>query len=200
MKPALLLIDLQHDYLRAAGLRPAASEVVEQAAALLHGCRSLSIPVLHVWTTVRPADDRRMPHWRERGYWACVEGTEGHATPAPLRPRPEEPVVHKTFFSGFGTGGLDDALGELKVDHLLMAGVHLHACVRATVLDAYQRDYRIWVAEDAVASDDPEHAAVTHRFLEQRCARFLPVQRLLQELAAPPDAAAPGTQCSPSDA
>src|SRR4051794_35550506 len=152
MKPALLLIDLQHDYLGAPHLHPAAGAVVERAAALLEGCRSLSIPIFHVWTTVRRDDDHRMPHWRDREFWACVEGTPGHATPASLAPLPGGALVHKMFFSAFGAETLHGRLQALPVDLLLLAGIHLHACVRATALDAYQLGYKIWVAEAPVGS------------------------------------------------
>ena len=76
-------------------------------------------------------------------------------------------------------------------DTLLVAGVHLHGCVRATVLDAYAHGLAVWVAEDAVGSDDPLHAAVTRRYLDGRAARFAPVDELLARVAA---GAAPGPE------
>lgn len=182
MRAALLLIDLQHDFLRARHLEPAAGSVVERAAALLQGCRALSVPVLHVWTTVRPENDQRMPHWKRAGRWECVEGTEGHAPPPALRPAQGEPIIHKTGFSPFCGEALERCLAELGVDALVLAGVHLHACVRATALDAYQRGYEVRIAEDAVASDDPLHAAITHRYLSAREVRFSPVSQLLSWL------------------
>ncbi len=147
MKPAILLIDLQNDFLRSPSLEPAAGQVIDRSSRLLDGGRALSIPITHVWTTVDPKDDRRMPHWRRMGKWACVEGTEGHATPEPLRPVGSEEIVHKSFFSAFADGRLDQVLESLEADTLLFAGVHLHGCVRTAVLDAYQRGFRVWVAE-----------------------------------------------------
>lgn len=184
---ALLLVDLQEDFLRAPGLEPAAGQIVERAVALLDGCRALAIPVLHIHTTVRTGDDHRMPHWKRAGLWMCVAGTPGHAPPEPLRPVGES-VVEKTFFSAFGSGELDARLKALGCDTVIVAGVHLHACVRATVLDAYERGYQVLVAEDAVGSDDPPHAAVSRRYLAARAARFLSVDALLRMAAniAPP--------------
>ncbi len=86
--------------------------------------------------------------------------------PTGFRRSTPEPVVSKTFFSAFSSPALDGALAAAGADTLLVAGVHLHGCVRATVLDAYQRGLAVWVAEDAVGSDDPLHAAVTRRYLE----------------------------------
>lgn len=178
-KTALLLIDLQNDFLSAPGLEPAAGEITARAAALLEGCRERSIPVIHVWTTVRRDPDDRMPHWRRAGRWACVEGTAGHAPPESLAPLAGEPIVHKTFFSAFSTGALDRLLGSLRRGTLLVAGTHLHACIRETILDAYQRGFDVVVAEDAVASDDPLQAVLVRRWLEMRAAVFRPVAAIL---------------------
>jgi acyl-CoA reductase-like NAD-dependent aldehyde dehydrogenase len=124
-----------------------------------------------------------MPHWRRAGKWACVEGTAGHAPPGALAPRPGEPIVHKTFFSAFSTGELERRLAEIEPRTLVIAGVHLHACVRETALDAYQRGFAVIVAEDAVASGEPIHAVETRRWLEARAAAFRPVFEILSGLA-----------------
>lgn len=179
MRPAALFIDLQNDFLQSKFLNPPAGELIHQAAALLNGCRSLCIPVIHVWTTVQPNDQRRMLHWKVIDKWACVLGTEGHAPPKELRPLETESVVHKFYFSAFGEARLEAILQSLQVDTLLVAGLHLQVCLRATIMDAYQRGFAVWVAEDAVASDDPLHAAITRRYLEQRMTRFARVENLL---------------------
>src|SRR5262245_41277992 len=114
----LLLVDLQQDYLGTSGLEPHAGVIVERAAALLAGCRALNIPVAHVWTTVSREDDRRMPHWKRDGRWICVEGTSGHEPPIELRPEASEPIVHKRFFDGFGSGELEPLLTQRGIDTL----------------------------------------------------------------------------------
>jgi acyl-CoA reductase-like NAD-dependent aldehyde dehydrogenase/nicotinamidase-related amidase len=183
MKPALLLIDLQQDYLDAPGIVPSAGQIIERASALLGGCRAAGIPIIHVWTTVSRSADDRMPHWKRAGRWQCVEDTAGHQPPAALAPRPSEHIVHKQFFSAFSSDALNEVLAKLGATTLLVAGVHLHACVRATVLDAYESGFEVLVAHEATASDDPVHAAITRRYLETRAARFLSVAELLELLA-----------------
>ncbi|TDJ66518.1 MAG: aldehyde dehydrogenase family protein, partial [Planctomycetota bacterium] len=85
-------------------------------------------------------------------------------------------------------------------DTLLLAGVHLHACVRATAIDAYRRGLRVWIARDAVASYDALHAEQTRRYLADRVARFLPAKQLLEELAGKPESPpqAPDTPVLPT--
>jgi acyl-CoA reductase-like NAD-dependent aldehyde dehydrogenase/nicotinamidase-related amidase len=183
MKPILLLIDLQNDYLARAALRPRPSQIVRRAAALLAGCRRIGVPVIHGRTTLTRGDDRRMAHWKKENRWMCVDGTVGHEAPPMLRLQMGEWVVNKRGFSVFEDASLDVILKRLGCDTLLIAGVCLHACVRAAALDAHGRGYRVIVAADAVASDDPLHAAITRRYFEDRTITFRPVSHLLQALS-----------------
>jgi acyl-CoA reductase-like NAD-dependent aldehyde dehydrogenase len=172
MKPALLLVDLQNDYLATPDLQPPAVDLVQQTAALLNHCRQSEIPVIHVWTTVQRNDDRRLPHWRKENRWQCEAGTSGHATPDSLQPRPGEAVIHKSGFNAFADGTLDAALKRLDCDTVILAGLHLHTCIRIAAMECLERGYRVRIAEDAIASNDPIHAASTRRWLEARCVEF----------------------------
>jgi acyl-CoA reductase-like NAD-dependent aldehyde dehydrogenase len=185
MRPALVLLDLQYDFLKSPTLQPAAGELISHAASLLQRCREASVPVIHIWTTVRRGDDRRMPHWKEMDKWICVDGTSGHATPPPLRPQSSEAILHKTFFSAFEDGELEKVLEHLGVDTICLAGVHLHSCIRATALDAYRRGLTVQIVADAVGSYDSLHAAVTRRYLESRVAAFVTTDDLFAALAKP---------------
>jgi acyl-CoA reductase-like NAD-dependent aldehyde dehydrogenase len=139
--------------------------------------------VIHVWTTVSRADDRRMPRWRRMDKWICIAGTPGHEPPASLRPQPGEPIVSKTFYSAFENDDLDARLRSLGCTEVVVVGVHIHGCVRASVLDAYQRGYTVIVADDATGSDDPIHAAITRRYLRDRAARLERVESIRTYLA-----------------
>jgi len=191
MRPLLLLIDLQNDFLAAPGLEPSRGEILRGASRLLCGFRSLGLPVAHVLTTVHRDRDDRMPHWKSRGKWACVEGTPGHEPPDPVRPADAEAVLSKRFFSAFSSPALEPLLASRDSDAVILAGVHLHGCVRATAIDAYARGLDVWIAEDAIGSDDPLHAAVTRRYLGDRAARFAPSEAILASLAGS-DLGAPG--------
>jgi acyl-CoA reductase-like NAD-dependent aldehyde dehydrogenase len=199
MKPALVLIDLQRDFLSATDLQPAAGFVVSAAARLLEACRSRRVPVVHILTTVHREPDDRMPHWRKADRWCCVAGSPGHSPPELISPSREECVIHKRFFSGFGSGDLDEQLRATGCDTLILAGVHLHACVRATAFDAYERGYKVFIAEDAVASDDPIHAAISRRYLECRAAEFVAADRLIALIDGTEGGNAAFTHFSPDD-
>ena len=181
-QPALLLLDLQADFLARPGLSPSAAALVGRIRTLLGGCRERSIPVLHVRTVIRPDGSDRMPHWKRADTWACVEGTPGALPPADLLEAAGEPVFRKRFFSAFGAPGLEARLRELSPGPLLLAGLYLHACVRATALDAYERGYEVWIVDDAVGSTEPVHAEITRSYLSERAARFVETRELLGRL------------------
>ena len=184
MKPVLLLVDLQNDFLRAGDLEPHPASIVAAAADLLNTCRTGAVPVIHVWSTVNKSGDNRMPHRRRNGDWMCLEGSAGHACPDVLRPHKKETIIHKIFFSAFSTGQLDSVLHELNADTLIIAGVHLHACVRATALDGYAKDYTVVVVEDSTASNDPVHAAISKRYLQERSVIFRRSDEISAAIAA----------------
>ena len=182
MNAALVLVDLQQDFLERPSLTPPAAEVTAAAANLLRGCRRRGLPVAHVQTVVRADGSDRMTHWKRANHWACVEGTPGACAPSALEPAPGEAVVRKPVFSGFGNPALGQMLKARRIDIVIVAGIYLHGCVRSTVLDAYERGYEVWVAEDATGSTEPEHAALSRAWLRTRAARFADVATILADL------------------
>ncbi len=182
MSPALLLVDLQQDYLAASGIQPTAEALIRKAAALVDGCRKLRVPIIHIWTTIHRDNDRRLPHWREANRWECVAGTAGHQPPVSLQPLNGDAIVHKTGFNAFADVALDTALRHCNCDTVIVAGIHLHACVRAAAVECLERGYRVRIAEDAVGSNDPIHAAATRRWLAERCVEFATTSALLASL------------------
>ncbi len=186
MKPALLLIDLQADFLTTPGLLPPPDSLVGLTAQLLAGCRARRVPVIHIWTTLRRDKDQRMLHWRRSDKWLCVAGTKGHQPPAVLQPRKGEAIIHKTGFDAFGNPKLDDTLQRLNCDTVIVAGVHLHTCVRAVAAGSLERRLEIVIAEDAAGSNDPVHATAVRRWLAERCVQFEPVNAVLSRLDGKP--------------
>lgn len=183
MKPALVLVDVQRDFLERADLAPTADELVAALAGLLAEARSRGWPVFHVHTRVRPDANDAMPHWRAPGRLLCVEGGDGALPPAELTPGPGEAVVVKRFYSGFEDGGLADGLRAAGADTVVVGGVHTHACVRATITDAYAAGFQVFLPTDGVASYDADHAARTLDWLGGRAARCLPIADVLAATA-----------------
>jgi len=185
MRAALLLVDLQNDFLERPGLSPPVPVLVRRVAELLEGCRALSLAVLHVRTVVSQDGSNRMPHWKQAGHWACVEDTAGAEAPPELGPLPAERIIAKPYYSAFGNAETDRILRQLKIDTLVVAGIYTHGCVRATILDAYQAGYTVWAADEAIASTEPLHADLTRTHLAERACRFMTNRAILDRLGLP---------------
>lgn len=172
MKPALLLIDVQEDFLTSPGLQPHRGALVDEIATVLSEFRQHCWPVVHIWTTIC-SDEDRMPHWLAQHIDRCRHGSDGHQTPERLTPRPGELVMHKHWFSAFTNPQLEEELGRLACDELYLCGLLLRACVRTTALDAYQRGWPVRILQQAVADDDPLHRDLTRRYLSARGIGFV---------------------------
>jgi acyl-CoA reductase-like NAD-dependent aldehyde dehydrogenase/nicotinamidase-related amidase len=193
-RTALLLVDLQHDFLARPGLIPDADALCARAARLLGGIRRAGLPVVHAHTLLSAAGTDRMPHWQRRGLQCCVEGTPGAQPPPTLVPLAGELVLRKRYFSAFGDPRLVPWLREREISRLLVGGIFLHSCVRSTVLDAYERGYDVVVADDAVGSTEPLHGELTRVYLAERAADFRRVDELLADLCDTDAGARPAAQ------
>ncbi len=173
MKPMLLLVDVQQDYLARPGLTPAVGPLLQGMARLLAECRASGIPIVHVHTRINRDGSNRMAHLRRDGIWWCVDGTPGAESPPETAPAPDEAVFYKDVFNAFSNPSLRRHIDAVGADVLIVAGVHLHACVRETALVAYQSGYRVWIADDAVGSYDVLHAELSRDYLGSRGMEFL---------------------------
>lgn len=78
------------------------------------------------------------------------EGTFGAEFHESIVPRPDEDVIDKARRSAFFNTRLLDILKRHEVDSLIVCGGSTSGCVRPTVCDAEQHDFRVVVAKDAV--------------------------------------------------
>ena len=150
MTTALALIDLQYDYFNDGELERCRDDLVKRCNLLVDRARAAGVPVVEVRTV----------HQQDRSTWAlnmleddqgmALEGTRGAERLDELRE--VEHVVVKTRDSAFHGTDLAAWLTERDVDRLVLAGVSTESCIAATATDAYARDLRVVLVEDATAS------------------------------------------------
>jgi nicotinamidase-related amidase len=78
-----------------------------------------------------------------------------------IAPQEGDIVVRKQRVGAFSTTDLHEQLQARGIDTLVLAGISTSGVVHSTVLDAYDRDYRVIVLSDAVADREPD----VHNFL-----------------------------------
>ena len=86
----------------------------------------------------------------------CLQGHPSARLIDALARRDDEPVIEKRWYDAFAGSALDGALRARAVTSLVVTGTMTDICVLATVIGAFNREYRVTVVDDAVATLWPE--------------------------------------------
>jgi len=113
---------------------------------------------------------------------SCHEDDPSVTTVPALAPRPDELVVRKRWYDAFAGTPLDGALRARGVDTLVITGTMTDICVLATVVGAFNREYRITVVEDAVATLWPEIHSVTLDIIGRAYGRVVSTKEVADEM------------------
>ena len=176
---ALIVIDMQRDFLEPGGFGAALGNDVSRLAGVVAPCRALleaaraaGLLVIHTREGHRPdlSDappakvDRAPPGLRigDPGPMGriLIRGEPGHEIVAALAPAAGEPVIDKPGKGAFYQTELELMLRNRGIATLLVAGVTTEVCVHTTVREANDRGFRCVVVGDCCGSYFPEfHAA-----------------------------------------
>jgi biuret amidohydrolase len=159
-RTAVLVLDVQNDLVKATP-RIREDRVLEHIAAVIAAARRSRAPVIHVTASVR-ADFLDIP--RDNPLWdglrksrQLIFGTRGAAIHAAVRPLKSELVLNKTCVDPFLTTHLGQALVNHDVNTLVLTGLWTNWVVEATARHASDMGYRVFVVEDACASNTLEN-------------------------------------------
>ena len=88
---------------------------------------------------------------------ACLgmEGAPGEIARA-LYPQAGDLTILKPRHSAFFASPLELLLTEMESRELIICGLATDMCVQLTAMDAFLREYRIWVPADCNAAESPE--------------------------------------------
>jgi maleamate amidohydrolase len=183
-RPAILAVDFQNAHLDPAfpfGGKPLALRAFENTKKLLSVARAKKIPVAVCYTAHQRRDD--MPHTRIKTVRdQYFEGNPIIALDESIVDRDYDYVTRKTGPSMFYETRLEPFLTKKSVDTLIITGVNTSGCIRATVIDSYQRLYRTIVPEDCVG----DVAEEPHRYnlldIGRRYADIVDLKRVLAYL------------------
>jgi nicotinamidase-related amidase len=178
-RAALLIIDMQRDFLEPGGFGAALGNDVSRLAAAVAPCRAVldaarrrGLPVIHTREGHLPDLSDAPPLKVDRGApelrigapgpmgRILVRGEAGHDIIPALYPIDGEAIVDKPGKGAFYGTDLDELLRERRIATLFVCGVTTEVCVNTTVREANDRGYRCIVLADCCASYFPEfHAA-----------------------------------------
>jgi nicotinamidase-related amidase len=151
---AVLLLDLQRDFLDRRGGRMAVDEQGEQAVIRVANevlSRRILAGTLTVLVKNQFPATARVANFFRRG--AAVCGTTGAELDPRLMRSGSELVITKSTPSAFSNPELECYLHANGVQDIYVLGVFAEGCVRSTAVDAVKRGYTVHVIADAVASN-----------------------------------------------
>jgi nicotinamidase-related amidase len=176
---ALLIIDMQRDFLEPGGFGEMLGNDVSQLRSaiepnrrLLAAWRAKNLPVMHTREGHRPDLTDLPPAKKIRGRGKTtigdagpmgrilVRGEAGHDIIPELYPLPSEPVIDKPGKGAFFATDLHAILQNRGIQQLIVTGVTTEVCVNTTVREANDRGYDCLVPSDCVGSYFPEFQAM----------------------------------------
>lgn len=165
MTPVFIFVDLLEDFFMQPPLSSRRESLVRAANELAGMAREISAPVIWVRQEFEPDLTDAFLSMRLTGRRVTIKGTRGCQLLAELDRRPQDHEIVKKRYSAFFGTGLAELLESLGCTHTVVCGVNSHACVRATAIDAYQRDYHVLLPHEAISSYDEEYHRESMRYL-----------------------------------
>jgi nicotinamidase-related amidase len=173
-RPAILVIDMQNDFVKGKLKCDRADKIVLKIKHLLDNARARQIPIFFCIDEHLPTDTYEMNLWGPH----AMKGTEGakiidefeahngkkidNIEKTTLMTTTYEYVIPKRTYSAFDGTGLEGALRGIYdgkgANTLIITGLHTNICDRHTCYDAFVRGFDIIVPEDGVeAFTEEEH-------------------------------------------
>jgi len=172
---ALLIIDMQRDFLEPGGFGEALGNdvsilrgIIGPIRGLLGAWRQAGLLAVHTREGHRQDLADLPPSKWKRGNAAkrigdvgpmgriLIRGEDGHDIIPELYPQRGEPIIDKPGKGAFWSTDLHAILQHRSVRQLIVTGVTTEVCVNTTVREANDRGYECLVLEDCVASYFPE--------------------------------------------
>jgi biuret amidohydrolase len=177
---ALLVIDMQRDFIEPGGFGEALGNdvsrlgaIVPTVAALMDWCRARGVTMIHTREGHRPDLADCPPAKLRRGDPTTrigavgpmgrilVDGEPGNDIVPALAPNPGERVIVKPGKGAFWATDLHELLEAQAITHLIVCGVTTEVCVQTTMREANDRGYECLLVEDATESYFPEFKRAT---------------------------------------
>lgn len=179
-KAALVIIDMQRDFIEPGGFGAALgndvsrlSAIIPTVANLLALFRDKKWPIIHTREAHKPDLSDCPPSKIARGSSSIrigdmgpmgrllVRGEAGNQIVSVLVPLAGEMVIDKPGKGMFWSTGLQETLQDQRISHLVFAGVTTEVCVQTSMREANDRGYECLLISDATESYFPEFKTST---------------------------------------
>ena len=164
MRNALLVVDIQNDFVEGGSLAVAGGR--EVAAKVSRHLRHFKSEYQFVCATRdyhEDPGDHFSDHPDFHNSWPphCVAGTPGAGFCPPIQNLVREKLISTVLTKGqhaatYQIADIEFLIKEARVDHMDICGIATDYCVRATALDARKHDFQVRVLLNLCAAVSPE--------------------------------------------
>lgn len=177
---ALIVIDMQRDFVEPGGFGASLGNDVNRLRAIIPATKNLieafrrfKLPIIHTQEGHKPDLSDCPPAKRLRGLprmrigdpgamgRILVIGEPGNEIIPELAPIKGETLLHKPGKGAFCHTDLENILKKLNITHLAIAGVTTEVCVQTTMREANDRGYECLLVEDCTESYFPQFKQAT---------------------------------------
>ena len=177
---ALVLIDLQKGILGRPTAPHSVDRLVGHAVALANRCRTLNIPVVLVTVDMQPDD--RPQGTNDDPFRPGTPDPEALVLVPDLKAGPGDLLVTKHQWGAFYGTDLDLQLRRRGISTIILGGVATNFGVESTARDAWEHNYSVVFAEDAMASVSAEAHGFAVSLIFPRLGRIRSTAQILEAL------------------
>ena len=142
MHPALLVIDIQKQFLPMMDVRDTAIPMYA-INAYIELFRKNGFPIIRIYHSDKD--------------YGPFPGTPEFEFPQGVKILPDDPKVIKTYGNGFNKTGLEKILRDKGVNTVFLCGLSSVGCVLATYMGANDHDFKAFLIKDAMMSHNADY-------------------------------------------
>ena len=167
---ALIVIDLQRWFLEVGSQEKLnlVSKLIKNTNELIKYFEQKNLPIIKV-QTVHKADKSTWNLWAlENNVGRLIEGTKEAEYSPEVHVAKNEIILTKTRLSAFIRTNLEKMLRDLQCNELVICGYSTDNCVGQTVIDAYEHDFKVILAGEAILGTKIKYGELMLNSLERR--------------------------------
>jgi ureidoacrylate peracid hydrolase len=151
MKPALLVIDMQNDFVKEGALFEIKGirRNIQDFRNFIDTCRDKGVLIIHTRhcysPETNPVEAKLFPKLAEEG---LRKGTEGWEIYDELKPHEDDIVLDKTRYDAFFKTNLKEILDSNNIDTVIITGTMTNVCCESTARTAMYHDYDVIFCSD----------------------------------------------------
>lgn len=166
----LLIVDLQRWFLEVGSEEKLnlVPSLISKTNELIRYFELNNLPIIKI-QTVHKADKSTWNQWAlENSVGRLIVGTKEAEYSPGIHVAKNEIVITKTRLSAFLRTNLENILRQLKCDELVICGYSIDNCVGQTAIDAYEYDFKVTLAGEAILGTQIEYGKLMLDSLERR--------------------------------